>query len=81
MPDVNPLHAPTPHQIDQAAIVQTELLEVMSRLHREGIDWRVVLTGAGCAIADTVNRNVGAGEVPVWFARMSAMTMHMAGPG
>lgn len=81
MTDSHPLHRPTPEQIDQAAIVQTEVLEVMSRLHGEGIDWRVVLTGTGCAIADTVGRNVGAGEVSVWFARMSAQTMHLAKPG
>ena len=69
---------PTQAQIDHAALAQTEILECMDRLAREGVDWRVVMTGAGCAIADLLIRNVGQAEVPVWFATMSAQTMHLA---
>jgi hypothetical protein len=80
MTDHSPLHKPTQLESDQAALVQAEILELMHRLNREGINWRVVLTGAGVAIADVVLRNVGPGEVPVWFATMSAKTMHLAKP-
>ena len=69
---------PTQAQIDHAAIVQMEVLELLDRLVREGVDWRVAMTGTGCAIADMLNRNVGPAEVPKWFATMSAQTLHMA---
>lgn len=78
MTDHSPLRQPTQAQADQSVIAQTEILEAMARLHREGMDWRIVLTGAGCAIADTLNRNMGAAEIPKWFAQFSAMTMHLA---
>jgi hypothetical protein len=70
---------PTQTQVDQAALVQTEILELLARLQAEGIDWRVLLTGTGCAIADVLNRNVGGAEIPKWFATMAAQTMHFAG--
>lgn len=68
---------PTQEQADQAAIVQHEVVELMSKLAIEGIDWRVVLTGAGCAIADILDRNIGGAAVPRWFATMAAQTLHM----
>ena len=70
---------PTQAQIDHAVIVQTEVLELLDRLVREGVDWRIAMTGTGCAIADILNRNVGPAEVPKWFATTAAQTMHMAG--
>jgi hypothetical protein len=71
---------PTPEQWEHSAIVQTEMLEVLARLNREGVDWRVCLVGATSAIAQILMENVGPAEVPVFFARQAATTMHLAKP-
>lgn len=69
---------PTREQWDQSGIAQGDMLEIMSRLIDEGVDWRIVLTGAAGAIAHLVKAHAGEAEVPVWFARASALTLHLA---
>ena len=68
---------PTRSQIDQAAIVHHEIVDAIERLVKEGFDYRIILTGAGSAIADTIMRTVGPARVPEWFALQSALTMHL----
>jgi hypothetical protein len=66
-------------QWEQASIVQAEVLELMRRLIGDGFDYRIVMTGTSCAIADLVASMVGSQEVPLHFAKLAAMTYHMAG--
>lgn len=72
---------PTPQQEEQAAVAQADVLDVMTRLVRDGFDFRAVLAGASSATASMVNDLVGAAEVPRHFAVMSALTMHLAAGG
>lgn len=69
---------PTVEQTDQCAIVQQDVIELIERLTNEGIDLRVVLAGLAAATSFTVMKAYGPKEVPVWFARQSAMTMAWA---
>lgn len=68
---------PTALEAEQAAVVQVEVLELFAKLEREGVSWQVALTGAATAIANVVMQQVGPAEVPVWFARTAALTMHL----
>ena len=71
---------PTPEQWEHSALVQSEVLELLQRLNREGVDWRVCLIGAASAQAQIIMTNVGQAEVPVYFARNAALTWHLAQP-
>lgn len=71
---------PTANQWEQSGLVQAEILEAIDRLMQEGIDWRIVLTGTSTALANLVMAKAGPDQVPVHFARLSAQTMHLAGP-
>jgi len=71
---------PTAEQIEQTRLVETDLLELIGRLQAEGIDLRVVMAGVATATATIMLNAWGAEAVPVWFARQSAMTMHLARP-
>ena len=55
----------TQEQAEQSALAQSEILEAMDRLIREGVDWRVVMTGAFGATAHLVAAHAGYPEVPV----------------
>ena len=72
---------PTAVQAEQCCIVQNELLETINRLIAEGIDYRVVLAGAGAAVAATVYHHLNGEAVSIWFAQQSALTMHFATKG
>lgn len=78
--NTTPWPMPSEREQEQAALAQAEVVEVLQRLIAEGFDWRCVITGAGVAIADQVSQRVGVAHVPIHFARMSALTMHLAGP-
>ena len=69
---------PTANQWEQSGLVQAEMLEVIDRLMKEGIDWRIVLTGTSTALANLLMAKAGPEQVPVHFARLSAQTMHLA---
>jgi hypothetical protein len=69
---------PTQEQWEQSGIVQTDILETMVRLTTEGMDWRIVLTGTSAALAHLVMAHAGPDEVPIFFARTAAQTMHLA---
>lgn len=69
---------PTVEQAEQCAIVQQDVIELIERLNKEGIDLRVVLAGLAAATSFIVMKAYGAKEVPVWFARQSALTMAWA---
>lgn len=71
---------PTVEQAEQCAIAQQEIVETINRLVDEGIDRRVVTAALGAATAATVLAFYGAAEVPAWFAKQAAMTMHIAKP-
>lgn len=68
----------TEQQWEQAAVVQAEVLEVMKRLVGDGFDYRIVMTGTSCAVADLVGNTIGWEEVPMHFAKLSAMTYHLS---
>lgn len=70
---------PTDEQWEQSGLVQVEILEVIERLMREGIDWRIVLTGATSALANVVMAKAGPAEVCPFFARTAAQTLHLSG--
>ena len=69
---------PTVEQAEQCCLVQQDVIELIERLNREGIDIRVVLAGLSAATSYTVMKAYGRKEVPAWFARQSAMTMALA---
>jgi hypothetical protein len=52
-------------------LAQHEMLELMARLQREGMDWRVILPGAAAAIAQMVHDNVGPLAVGPHFLRIA----------
>jgi hypothetical protein len=54
-----------------AVLAQHEILELMARLQREGIDWRAILPGAAAAIAQIVHDNVGPLAVGPHFLRIA----------
>lgn len=67
---------PTVEQAEQCAIVQQELVETINRLLDEGIDKRVVMAALGAATAASIQAFYGPQEVPGWFAKQAAMTLH-----
>jgi hypothetical protein len=75
--------APVPVTAEQEAhaqLVQDDLVEYFRRQIAEGMDWRVLLVGAGAAIAAMVLNIAGGKHVPTWFAQMAARTWHLAQP-
>ena len=54
-----------------AVLAQHEIEELMARLQSEGIDWRVILTGATAAIAQIVFSNLGPLAVGPHFLRVA----------
>lgn len=69
---------PTVEQADQCAIVQHDVIELITRLCDEGIDRRIVMAGLAAASASAVMAFYGANEVSPWFAKQAAMTVHLA---
>lgn len=68
----------TPEQIAHAELAESEILELMNRLTGEGFDWRAVLTGAATATMGLLTAHMSQKQVPVHFARLSALTMHLS---
>lgn len=64
---------PTPRQNKQAERVQTEVVDLVNCLIREGIDPRVVIAGLGAATADTLTSVFGNTAVLPWFERQAAI--------
>ena len=69
-----PPTAVTAEQCEQAAVVQADVLQVMKRLVGDGFDYRIVMAGTSCAIADLVSQVIGPAEVPRHFARLATLT-------
>ena len=74
----NALASVTAQEIEQTAVVQAELLELMKRLVSDGFDWRCVLCGGGMAIAEMVGSIAGPAKVPAHFAQLAALTTCLA---
>jgi hypothetical protein len=71
--------AVTPADAEQAALAQSDVLDAMKCLVRDGFDWRCVVAGASSAIADMVGSIDGPATVPAHFARLAELTSGMAG--
>lgn len=65
---------PTADEARLAERVQHELIDAMNLLGREGIDPRIILAGAGSAVADLVASRFGMHAVPRWFATQAKIT-------
>lgn len=65
------MNDPTVTQVELSRIATTEILELMARQNAEGMDWRIVLTGAASAISQVVAQNVGPGSVAGYFAGLA----------
>lgn len=74
--DSTPL--PTADQVEQAAVAEAEILELMKRQIGEGMDWRIVASATSRALADLVGSIAGPGEVPAHFSRMAQLTAPLA---
>ncbi len=75
MPDV--WKDPTPEQEAHAAIVAHDIVEIVNRLIREGIDPRVVIAGLGSATADTLTCVFGPTSVAPWFEGQGEMVRRL----
>ena len=73
--------AQTSEQHEQATLVANELVEVINRAIREGIDPRVVIAGIGSAITDTITCVFGATAVVPWFEGQAKLLRDMQGGG
>lgn len=71
---------PTTSQIDQTIEAQRDFEEVLNRLVKEGFDYRSILTGASCALAQSIMVSAGPSKVSEWFAVQSALTMNLGKP-
>ncbi len=68
---------PTVEQAEHCNLAQHEVIELINRLVAEGMDRRVVMAGVAAATAAAVMNFYGPNEVSIWFAKQSAMTMHL----
>ncbi|VVT16398.1 hypothetical protein SPHINGO361_140024 [Sphingomonas sp. EC-HK361] len=69
---------PTTKQLAEAEVTQADVIHLVKALEADGFDRLAVLTGLSTAMVVIVGTVLGEREVPVWFARQAAMTMHMA---
>jgi len=69
---------PTAEQVEQCRLAEQDLIELISRLQAEGMDLRIIMAAIGTATASVMLNAWGGDAVPTWFARQSAMTMHLA---
>ena len=66
---------PTPEQVEHCRLVEQDLLELIKRLHVEGIDLRVIMAGLGTASTVVMTNAWGPDAASIWFAQQAAMTM------
>lgn len=75
MPELTDLHKA------QAEIANADLWETVKRWEAEGIHPRAALAALTSTLVTVVATTIAPDEVPVWFARLSAQTMHLANKG
>ena len=64
---------PSDEQQQQALLVQHDVIEVLNRLAKEGIDRRIIMAGLGSATADLITCSFGPQAVAPWFDRQAEM--------
>ena len=64
---------------EQATLVANEIVEVINRAIREGIDRRVVIAGIGSALTDTITCVFGASAVVPWFEGQAKLLRDLQG--
>lgn len=70
---------PTEAQQQQALLVHHDVRELLAKLAGEGIDARIVVTGAAAALADVLSGTWGAESVAPWFASQADMVRKVFG--
>ncbi len=71
---------PTPEQEAQAVLVQHDIVEVFNRLGREGVDPRIILSGAGAATAFLLAGVFGSASIEPWFAKQVELVRDLKSP-
>ncbi len=64
-------------EAEQATLVANEIVEVINRAIREGIDPRVVIAGIGASITDTITCVFGPTAVVPWFEGQAKLLRDM----
>jgi hypothetical protein len=72
---------PTAEQQEQHNLARAEILEVVNRLIREGIDARVVLASLGSSSMDLITCTFGSHAVPGWFLTQHDITKALLNTG
>jgi hypothetical protein len=71
------LPQPTPAEMEQSRLCYEDIVELLNRLIKEGMHPAAISSGLATATIHFVMTHQGAEQVPIWFARHSAFTMHM----
>ena len=71
---------PSPQEKALADLARNDLVEVVNRLVREGMDPRIVIAGIGATAADAITCVFGNSAVAPWFERQGAMMREVIGP-
>ena len=69
---------PTAEQVEHCRLAEQDMLELIGRLQNEGMDLRIIMAAIATATASVMLSAWGGDAVPTWFARQSAITMHLA---